>query len=652
MLFLAALLLFCLAAWMVYACGINGWKFTDGSLVRVVELMLDPGSFQGSVEKVDDSGLSVFAQFLITLCGAVLFTAMMITVIGNIVSNRIDDFKKGRVRYDFDNHVLVLGANSMLVNMMKEFIRTNVHEERKIVVLTTTDTEKLHDRMLSAVPGFEKMLDITWLNGSRVVEDTLRNVQITEADSIYILGEDDEPDHDSINLKAWKLVRRMCMDVKHKIECYLVVDRMSTFHVLQFGKKMTDSHLHLNIINSLENWAQRVLVSREYEVEQETGVTETYLPIDGSDGISHDSDKTVRFVIFGMTQMGYAMATTVAHMAHFPNFCRDNSLKTTICFVEPGIKEEMDFFTGHYDSLFRLSEAEYVCWDADGRRRTEYVRKPDPAYGDFLDVRWEFIDSSIETDDMRALLTEWVGNEKEILSVAVCGNSAEENLAASLYMPYSLYDGGTKVPIFVYQPSNGEVLRYAHKTERYSNVYPFGMKDECYDPLFRRRIEKARKINYLYHLENNGRKYEKMGTEAQLDEYWNRQDRYIYRFSNLYAANSIPMKLRSIGLNPEALATDTALSDEQVRILAEVEHNRWNVERLLLGFAPVPEKDREDLNERLGSDDPDVAGEARAIEKELKKKLFHKDIAPYDELMEKSKAYDMAIVKNIPDVLR
>lgn len=651
-LFLAILLLACLGGWMLYAGGINGWKFTVDSLVRVLELMLDPGSFQGSADNVADSGLSVLAQFLITLCGAVLFTAMMITVIGNIVSNRINDFKKGRVRYDFDDHVLVLGANSMLVNMLKEFMKTNVHEGRKIVVLTTMDTEKLHDRVMSAVPGFEKKLDITWLNGSRVVEDTLRNVQIAEASSIYILGEDDEPDHDSINLATWNLVRRMCNDVKVKIECYLVVDRISTYHVLQFGKKMTDSHLHLNIINSLENWAQRVLVSREYDRARETGEAEMYPPIDGSDGISRDSDKTVRFVIFGMTQMGYAMASTVAHIAHYPNFCRDRSLKTVICFVAPDIREEMDFFTGHYDSLFRLSEAKHVWWNAEGKRMEEYVRKPDPAYGDFLDVRWEFIDSSIETEEMRALLVEWAGNEKEMLSVSICGNQAEENLAASLYMPYALYEKGSEVPVFVYQPSNGEVLRYAHKTERYANVYPFGMKDECYDPLFRRRIEKAKKINYLYHLENIGQKYDGMGTEAQLEECWNQQDRYIYRFSNLYAANSIPMKIRGIGLKPEALEPGVTLKDEQIRILAEVEHNRWNVERLLLGFAPVPKEDREYLKTILSSDDPEVVREARAIDKELKMQLFHKDIAPYDELIDKSRAYDMAIVTNILDVLR
>ena len=90
-------------------------------LVRALELMLDPGSFNDS----DNAPFTVVTQLLVTLAGAVFFTAMLITVLGNIVSNRIENFKKGRVRYRFDDHVLVLGANSMLVSSFRpECIRT------------------------------------------------------------------------------------------------------------------------------------------------------------------------------------------------------------------------------------------------------------------------------------------------------------------------------------------------------------------------------------------------------------------------------------------------------------------------------------------------------------------------------------------------
>lgn len=616
--------------------------------VRALELILDPGSFGDS----DDEPFSLFVQLLIALAGAVVFTAMIITVLGNIVSNRIENYKKGRVRYKFDDHVLVLGANSMLMNMLREFIQTGVHENRKIVVLTTQDTEKLHDRVLSDIPELDEMLDVTWLNGSRINEQTLMNVQVDEAYSIYILGEDNEIDHDSINLECWRLVKSAYKDVRRAVQCYLVVDRVSTYHVLQFGKKEKDTWLYLNIINSLENWAQRVLVSREYITGDPcvSNKEKNRFPAIDRDGIHKDSDMSVRFVIYGMTQMSYAMASTVAHIAHFPNF-KDGKNRTKICFISPDIREEMDFFLGHYDNLFRLSHADYIRWDEEGEIMRRPIRRPSRKYGDFLDIEWEFVDGSIESDNVRSLLEKWAANEKEYLSIALCENKTDANVAASLYLPAAIYEGNM-VPVFVYQPLSGEVLKFAHGTPRYDNVYPFGMKDECYDPLFRKRIIKAKRVNYLYQLENDEIKYERMAPAAVLEDYWNKRAEYIYKLSNLYAANSIPIKLRSIGIDPDNVDDDTVLTQEDIAVLAELEHNRWNMERLLLGMQPVSIAKRDEINQMLKSDKEEVRKQGKAIKDHIQENFYHKDIAPYDKLLDKSRNYDRAIVSNILDVMR
>lgn len=619
----------------------------DTPFVRALELMLDPGSFNDS----DKAPFSLVAQLLVTLFGAVFFTSMLITVLGNIVSNRIENFKKGRVRYRFDDHVLVLGANSMLVNMLREFIQTRVHQNRKIVVLTTQDTEKLHDKILSDIPEFESRLDVTWLNGSRIIEQTLRNVQIDEAYSIYILGEDAEVDHDSINLECWNLVKSVCKDVRRAVQCYLVVDRVSTYHVLQFGRKEKDTWLYLNIINSLENWAQRVLVSREYDTCCDCGEDpeKGRFPAIDRKGIKADSEETVRFVIYGMTQMSYAMASTVAHIAHFPNF-KDGNNRTKICFIAPNIREEMDFFLGHYDNLFRLSHATHLYWDRYGKLQHEVLRSPNAEYGDFLDIEWEFIDGSIESDNVRSLLHKWACNRKEYLTLALCENESDANVAAALYLPEAIY--AREVPVFVYQPLSGEVLKYAHNTTRYGNVYPFGMKDECYDPLFRKRIVKAKRINYLYHMENNGLKYEGMADSAVLEKYWDTELEYIYKLSNLYAANSIPVKLRSVGVDPDNVGADTSLTQRDITVLSEVEHSRWNMERLLLGTQPLYASRRAEINDMLKDEDSEVKARGKEVNKYLKDHFYHKDIAPYEELLPASKQYDTAIVTNILDVMR
>ena len=655
-LFISALLLIFLILWTsVMFLNADRARVSDDERAatafrRTLELIIDPGTFMGS----KDTGFPVFLQFLVTMTGAVIFTAMLITVLGNIISNRIDDFKKGRVRYRFDDHILVLGANSMLVSMLKEFVQTGIHKGKKIVVLTIQDTLDLHDRIVSYIPGLQDVLDITFLNGSRVVEQTLENVQVSEAHSIYILGEDNEVDHDSVNLQAWDLVRKLCVDVTGIKQCYLVVDRMSTYHVLQYGRKPVDTHLYLNIIHSLENWAQRVLVSREYQFDDDLGYLGSeagrYPAIDRS-GIDQNSSKTVRFVIFGMTQMSYAMASTAAHIAHYPNFIKDKTKRTKICFVAPNIREEMDYFLGHYDNLFQLSKATCFSQKDEKQPLTAHpVRTPREDLGDFLDIEWEFIDASIESARFRDLLTQWAMNDDEYLTLAICNNESDANIAASLYLPEVIY--AKDIPIFVYQPLSGEVLKYAHGTGRYSNIYPFGMKDECYDPMFRKRIVKAKMINYLYDAENSGRLYCGMGTPEEIESKWNALDQYVYRFSNLYAANSIPTKMRSIGIDSDAVDSDVMLTDDQIEILSIVEHNRWNMERLLLGIYAIPAKERNIINKMCESDKKDEAETGKAMARQVKHNNRHKDITPYDDLPVKSKNYDKAIVRNILDVIR
>ena len=117
----------------------------------------------------------------------------------------------------------------------------------------------------------------------------------------------------------------------------------------------------------------------------------------------------------------------------------------------------------------------------------------------------------------------------------------------------------------------------------------------------------------------------------------------------MYAANSIPFKLRGVSLGIEEKLTD----DKDIDILAKIEHNRWNVERLLNGFRPYKLRERLTFKAILERDDAESINSLKATLNKNKETLFiHKDIAPYEELTGKSKKYDIAIVKNIQSVLK
>ena len=112
---------------------------------------------------------------------------------------------------------------------------------------------------------------------------------------------------------------------------------------------------------------------------------------------------------------------------------------------------------------------------------------------------------------------------------------------------------------------------------------------------------------------------------AEADNYW-KDLSVALKWSNLYNAYTMRTKLATLramrGLDIRDKSHDYyTLSDEEVKVLAKVEHNRWNVEKLLMGFRKP--KANEDKYEH-----PEFAKDLQS-----NKKLFiHHDIRPFEEL--------------------
>ena len=73
--------------------------------------------------------------------------------------------------------------------------------------------------------------------------------------------------------------------------------------------------------------------------------------------------------------------------------------------------------------------------------------------------------------------------------------------------------------------------------------------------------------------------------------------------------------------------------------MAEVEHNRWNVEKLFMGFRPANEEERTSSGQECEAE-------------ELKDRGIHPDIMPYEDLDEKTKDIDGELTRNIVGILR
>jgi hypothetical protein len=137
-------------------------------------------------------------------------------------------------------------------------------------------------------------------------------------------------------------------------------------------------------------------------------------------------------------------------------------------------------------------------------------------------------------------------------------------------------------------------------------------------------------------------------TQEELDRLWGCNNEHGYpklntpkRWSNIYNAFSITTKMRSIGLDVSRWGTLFMINNRDVELLSEVEHNRWSVEELILGFEPTTEAEHQliltDVNQ-----------------KEALKEVFkHEDLRNYSELgLDKTglsvKRYDQGLTRSIP----
>ena len=95
------------------------------------------------------------------------------------------------------------------------------------------------------------------------------------------------------------------------------------------------------------------------------------------------------------------------------------------------------------------------------------------------------------------------------------------------------------------------------------------------------------------------------------------------------------------------------LTEEQVALLAEIEHNRWNVEELLLGYRPV-HKDEDVEIDTVKAGDP---AELDRIYRSFVKKMFsfvrnHGNITnisrePRIKLFDEKPCYDRGVIRNL-----
>jgi len=84
---------------------------------------------------------------------------------------------------------------------------------------------------------------------------------------------------------------------------------------------------------------------------------------------------------------------------------------------------------------------------------------------------------------------------------------------------------------------------------------------------------------------------------------------------------TIPTKMRSIGLQEDDWEKFYDITQQDIELLAQVEHNRWSVEELILGFRPCTDEEQEM-----------IAADVKTQKALFKTRKIHYDLRAYNDL--------------------
>lgn len=339
--------------------------------------------------------------------------------------------------------------------------------------------------------------------------------------------------------------------------------------------------------------------------------------------ITLQSEKHVHLVVFGINQIAEMIAIQAAYVAHYPNYVRDHSLRTRITMIDADAEQKCQELIKRYQHLFDNSY--YRIIKPSEEKAVVKFHKPmyEGKREDFVDVEWEFVEAVNWHPDVREKLKQWAMADNQLLTVVMADQNENMNTAHALFLPDELYN--RSIPIH----------RYKQRSEGYDVTLPL--------------IRMAKNVKYVYEqcYKQNDKEWKGLvvwSVEIERDErerLW-AEESNVKRMSCVYNAMTIPSKMRSLGLDENDWDKFYDIPQQDIELLAQVEHNRWCVEELILGFRPCTDVEQEKT--------------ARDVKKQkaaYKARKIHYDLRAYNDLRPDGtgkpvQLYDLCLTSCLP----
>lgn len=634
---------------------------------------IDPGNQHMTTTKGGRAWAAVIAVF-----GMFLLNGLLVSSIIGYVDRRKEKWIKGEVRYKWflkrSPHYVIIGGNDMVEGIVKQFLG-KICEDKcfwarfsrpYILVQTSRDVEEFRRELFSTL-NEEKQKNIIIYYGSRTSKKDIEELYIESANEVYVLGEETRTDdlesyHDTMNMECLNLLLRdyqkttegqkisamlpqvrtyreqlekvVNKEQKEEIEkshadlnnawkeriqlkCCVMFEYQTTFSVFQFYDidENVDAYIEFRPFNYYEMWAQKVLINKEIDPERIKANADkgAYLPLEGAEGIKINDEKHVHLFVVGMSRMGTAMGIEAAHLAHYPNY-EQKKIRSKITFIDKNAAEEKDFFMGRFKELFALSHWRYGDVENDNLawKKTHVPFNQDYLGGDFLDIEWEFINGGVE----QAAVQDYIlasSTPFAKVTIAICLPESNRSHAAALYLQKKIYESESILQVLVYNRYGNAIVKAIGDS---GPVYPYKGKIKSFGS-----AESCLVDNYMEASENIGKRIGDVYKESAdiKNITYIGKSKSASRWSNIYNGNMLWTKLRCT----DFFSPDFICNSKIIDSLADVEHNRWVVEQLLMNFRPLSSEEQEDMI---------LCG--RSNKNVLKAQMAHLDICSNQRLLE------------------
>lgn len=297
-----------------------------------------------------------------------------------------------------------------------------------------------------------------------------------------------------------------------------------------------------------------------------------------------------------------------ALVEHYPAYLNDVAARTRISVILNDYSAVNDFVF-EYQELFDNSYWRIVDLSGSKPRLETHRPQYEGMRKDFVDVEWEFIIGGLSNPILQSKIRRWARDDRQILTIALCFDENDKNLKYADILNRRLPDS---VQVEIHN------LDAESESEKISEL--LGM---------------AKYLNYFYKVSYELCHVPTELPEDEVDKAWNALDDRL-KMSNIYNVMSIPFKMMLLGHDRDDWDSFYALTADEIERLTEIEHNRWCVERLLLGSRPCSEEERRDVEEdmRLRLADPDYAmANPVSLKKRYKnERNAHFDLCAFSEL--------------------